>query len=265
MIIALANQKGGVGKTTSVINIAAGLSLRNEKVLVIDLDPQGNTSSGFGFDKSTLEKTSYDVLINDVPIEEAILSTGRKNLFLCPANINLAGAEIELVDRKKREHVLRKALKPIREKYDTILIDCPPSLGLLTINALVAGDNVLIPMQAEYYALEGVTQLMETVSAIQSSLNKNLNVFAVLITMFDGRTQLAKQVSAEIKRYFGDKVFHTFIPRSVRLSEAPSHGKTIFEYEAGSKGAKAYMDVVRELMRKKRVSMSNNNDNERLH
>ena len=255
MIIALANQKGGVGKTTSVINIAAGLSLRNEKVLVIDLDPQGNTSSGFGFDKSSLERTSYDVLINDLPIEETILDTGRKNLSLCPANINLAGAEIELVDRKKREHVLRKALKSLREQYNTILIDCPPSLGLLTINALVASDSVLIPMQAEYYALEGVTQLMETVSAIQSGLNEKLSIFAVLITMFDGRTQLARQVSAEIKRYFGDKVLHTMIPRSVRLSEAPSHGKTIFEYEPGSKGAKAYMDAVREIIRRKRAAL----------
>lgn len=252
MIISLANQKGGVGKTTTCINLASGLAIKRKKVLVIDLDPQGNTTSGLGVEKQTLTKTTYDVLVNSTPLEEVIIDTGRKNLSLCPCTIDLAGAEIELVDADEREYVLKKAIERINDRYDEILIDCPPSLNLLTINALCASDGILIPVQAEFYAMEGLTQLLSTVTAVKENWNSDLDVFGVLLTMVDSRTQLAKQVSEEIRTYFKDKVFTTEIPRNVRLSEAPSHGKSIFEYEKWSKGARAYEKVIKEWIRREK-------------
>ena len=217
---------------------------------MLDLDPQGNATSGFGFDKNHLESTVYDALINETPINEVIQETGRKNLYLCPANIQLAGAEIELVSVVSRETCLKRALENIREQYDFILIDCPPSLGLLTINALTASDGVIVPIQSEYYALEGLTQLMETITVVKRGLNRQLGIFGVVVTMFDARTQLSHQVAGEVRKYFGDKVFRTIIPRNVRLSEAPSFGKSIMEYDPKSKGAECYDALSKEVIRR---------------
>jgi chromosome partitioning protein len=248
--LAVVNQKGGVGKTTTAINLATMLAAKGKKVLVIDADPQGNATSGFGFEKNNQEKTLYDVLINNEPVQNAIFDTGRNNLSLIPSNIQLAGAEIELVNLVSRETFLKRALVDLRDHYDFILLDCPPSLGLLTVNALTAADGVLVPIQSEYYALEGLTQLMETVTLIKRSLNPHLSVFGVVVTMFDARTQLAHQVANEVRRYFGDKVFRTIIPRNVRLSEAPSFGKAINEYDPRSKGAESYDALAREVIRR---------------
>jgi len=221
-VLTLANQKGGVGKTTTAVNLAAFLGKKKKKVLVIDLDPQGNATSGLGVDKGELETTIYDVLVNEEPMADAIWESSAENVSICPTNINLAGAEIELVNVMSREQVLKEALKPISDDYDYILIDCPPSLSILTINALTASDGVIIPIQGEYYALEGLTQLVDTINIVKKKLNKNLSILGVVLTMFDRRTQLTRQVEEEVSNYFGDKVFNTHIPRNVRLAEAPA-------------------------------------------
>ncbi len=252
MIISIANQKGGVGKSTTCINLAAALANLKEKVLIIDLDPQANTSSGIGINVKELEQSSYDILVNGLAFEDVITSTGRKNLDICPGSIDLAGAEVELVSIENKESVLKKALEEIKNSYDSILIDCPPSLGYLTINALTAADGVLIPVQTEYYALEGIAQLLETIHSVKRAWNNELEVFAALLTMYDSRTQLSKQVAEEVATFFGDKCFKNVIPRNVRLSEAPSHQKTIFEYESWSKGARAYKAVAKEYLKMKK-------------
>ncbi len=249
-IIALANQKGGVGKTTSTINLSAALGIKNKKVLLIDLDPQGNATSGVGVDKDECENSIYDVLINDVDIKDTIIKTECKNLSLCPSNIQLAGAEIEMVDIENREHILKKALNKIKNEYDFILIDCPPSLGLLTLNAFVAVDTILIPIQCEYYALEGLSQLIKTIKEIKKSLNKDLDLEGVLLTMFDSRTNLSVQVAEEVKKYYPDKIYKSVIPRNVRLSEAPSYGMSIFEYDKHSKGADSYLSLAKEVIKR---------------
>lgn len=246
----MANQKGGVGKTTTAVNLAAFLGKKKKKVLVIDLDPQGNATSGLGVDKGELETTIYDVLVNEEPMADAIWESSAENVSICPTNINLAGAEIELVNVMSREQVLKEALKPISDDYDYILIDCPPSLSILTINALTASDGVIIPIQGEYYALEGLTQLVDTINIVKKKLNKNLSILGVVLTMFDRRTQLTRQVEEEVSNYFGDKVFNTHIPRNVRLAEAPSHGVAILDYDKNSKGAKAYEALVKEVIKR---------------
>jgi chromosome partitioning protein len=249
-VLAVVNQKGGVGKTTTTVNLATLLAAKGKRVLVIDVDPQGNATSGLGFDKNKQERTLYDVLINREPLQQALYATGRNQLYLVPSNIQLAGAEIELVNLVSRETFLKRALIEQREQFDFVLMDCPPSLGLLTVNALTAADGVLVPIQSEYYALEGLTQLLETVTLVKRSLNPHLSVFGVVVTMFDSRTQLAHQVAAEVRSYFGDKVFRTIIPRNVRLSEAPSFGKSINEYDPRSKGAESYDALAREVIRR---------------
>jgi len=247
--IAIFNQKGGVGKTTTNINLAACLALKGKKVLVLDIDPQGNTTSGMGITKKGLERTSYEVMINEKlePVD-AILNTGIENLDIIPASVALAGAEIELVQLEGREKRLKKALDKIKSRYDYIFIDCPPSLGLLTINSLTAVDSVLIPIQCEFYALEGVSQLMSTIELVKKSLNKDLEIQGVILSMFDGRTNLSIQVVEEVKKYFKEKVYTTVIPRNVRLAEAPSFGLPITVYDPKSKGAEAYLDFADEFL-----------------
>lgn len=247
-IIAVANQKGGVGKTTTAVNLSACLADLGKRVLLIDIDPQGNTTSGIGVNKADVRYCVYDVIINDVPIEDAVLTTDLPNLSLLPATIQLAGAEIELVPTISREVRLRKAIQPLRNHYDYIVIDCPPSLGLLTVNALTASDSVLIPIQCEYYALEGLSQLLNTIRLVQKHLNTSLEVEGVVLTMLDARTNLGIQVIEDVKKYFRDKVYRTVIPRNVRLSEAPSHGRPVIHYDAKSKGAETYMDLAKEVM-----------------
>lgn len=248
MILAMVNQKGGVGKTTSSINLAAYLAQRGKKTLLLDLDAQGNSTSGLGYEKSIIRKSIYQVLIDDEKIKDCIKKSERKNLFLCPATIDLAAAEIDLSSMEKREYRLEQVLQSVKDEYDYILIDCPPSLGLLTINALTAADALIIPIQTEYYALEGVSQLMETYHRIKENLNPKLEILGVLLTMFDSRTQLAKQVAEEVKKYFGELCFETSIPRNVRLGEAPSYGQTILEFDKHSKGARAYLKLAREVI-----------------
>ena len=247
--IAIFNQKGGVGKTTTNINLAACLAMKGKKILILDIDPQGNTTSGIGVSKKNLDKTVYNILIEkNFDPREAILHTTVPNLDLIPASVDLAGAEVELVQMQGRESSLKKGLSKIKEKYDYIFIDCPPSLGLLTINSLTAVDSVLIPIQCEFYALEGVSQLVSTIELVKKSMNPELRVQGVILSMFDGRTNLSLQVVQEVKKYFGGKVYSTVIPRNVRLAEAPSYGMPITEYDPKSKGAEAYMDFAEEFL-----------------
>lgn len=247
-VIAVANQKGGVGKTTTAVNLSSCLGYKGKKVLLIDVDPQGNSTSGLGIDKKKIGKSAYDVLINDVEIGETLVQTPIENLMLCPSNIQLAGAEVELVSTISRETRLKNSLNSIKDNYDFILIDCPPSLGLLTLNSLTASNTILVPIQCEYYALEGLSQLMETVKLVQKHLNKELDVEGVVLTMFDARTNLSIQVVEEVKKYFRNKVYRTVIPRNVRLSEAPSYGLPIILYDPKSKGAECYLDLADEVI-----------------
>lgn len=247
-IMSIANQKGGVGKTTSSVNLSAGLASLGNKVLLIDTDPQGNATSGTGINKADVSNCIYNVLVEEVPTEDVIVSTNENNLDIIPATIQLAGAEIELVQIMSRELRLKKALESVRDQYDYIIIDCPPSLGLLTLNALTASDSVIIPVQCEYYALEGLSQLLNTIRLVQKHLNKNLMIEGVLLTMLDARTNLGLEVVEEVKKYFQDKVYKSIIPRNVRLSEAPSHGQPILTYDPRSKGAEVYLELAKEVM-----------------
>ncbi len=249
-VIAIANQKGGVGKTTTSVNLSACVAEKGKRVLLIDLDPQGNSTSGLGVDKDAALASTYDVIINHIPVTQALLPTGTQRLYLLPAQIALAGAEVELVSMMAREQVLKRALEPVREEFDYIFIDCPPSLGLLTLNALTAADTLLVPIQCEYYALEGLSQLMNTVMLVRKHLNPGLDVEGVVLTMFDARTNLSSQVVAEVKKFFKNKVYDTIIPRSVRLGEAPSYGLPITAYDPKCTGAIAYMQLAGELIRK---------------
>ncbi|MBM4235071.1 MAG: ParA family protein [Firmicutes bacterium] len=247
-VMAIANQKGGVGKTTTAINLSASLAAGGSKVLLIDTDPQGNSTSGVGFNKNEEKSCIYNVLIDDLPLMEVIRASKWPGLSVVPATIQLAGAEIELVDMDKREGRMKRALEPIRSKYDFVIIDCPPSLGLLTLNALTAADGILIPIQCEYYALEGLGQLMNTIALVRKHLNKDLRIEGVLLTMYDSRTNLSEQVAEEVRKYFKQYVFNTVIPRNVRLSEAPSYGKHILEYDPRSRGAELHLDLAREVL-----------------
>jgi len=247
-IISVANQKGGVGKTTTTINLSTMLAKKGKKVLLIDADPQGNATSGVGAEKE-VEYSTYDILVSDVEMVQALEKTIIKNLLVCPSNINLAGAEVELVSMMSREQRLKEKLEEVKDKFDYILIDCPPSLGLITLNAFTASDSVLIPVQCEYYALEGLGQLLNTINLVKKHLNKHLEIEGALLTMYDARTNLSNQVVKEVKKYFGDKVYKTVIPRNVRLSEAPSYGMPITEYDPRSKGAKTYEKFTKEFLK----------------
>ncbi|NQX46673.1 ParA family protein [Paenibacillus tritici] len=247
-IIAIANQKGGVGKTTTSVNLGAGMATLGKRVLLVDIDPQGNTTSGVGVNKADVANCIYDILINEVDPQETILETRIEGLHIIPATIQLAGAEIELVSTISRELKLKKALNAVKANYDYIIIDCPPSLGILTINSLTAADSVIIPIQCEYYALEGLSQLLNTVRLVQKNLNPHLKIEGVLLTMLDARTNLGIQVIEEVKKYFQEKVYRTIIPRNVRLSEAPSHGQSIITYDSRSKGAEVYLELAKEVI-----------------
>ena len=249
-IISFSNQKGGVGKTTTCVNMAAYLAREGKKVLLVDLDPQGNATTGLGFSKGALKKSVYNVLIEEEPVADNVLPTELENLTILPANIDLAGAEVELVYKKSREKVLKAALDKVKSQYDYLLIDCPPSLGLITINALAAADSVVIPIQSEYYALEGLSQLMNSISLVRQHLNKNLKVEGVVLTMYDGRSNISRQIAAEIKKFFTKKLYEIVIPRNVRLSEAPSHGKPILLHDPKCAGARAYSALTEEFLKK---------------
>ena len=254
-IVTIANQKGGVGKTTTAINLAAGVAVAEYPTLLIDTDPQGNSTSGLGIDARDTGKNVYDALINDVDPHEVILKTEMPFLSLLPSDINLVGAEVELVDIEHRETVMKGVVEQVRNDYEFVFIDCPPSLGLLTLNALVAADAVLIPVQCEYYALEGLGQLLNTITIVQRSFNPKLEVEGVLLTMYDSRLRLSRQVVDEVKKYFGDKVYSTIISRNVRLSEAPSYGKPVLLYEAVSSGARNYMDLAKEFLSRQQPAL----------
>lgn len=246
--IAVANQKGGVGKTTTAVNLSACLGAKGKKVLLLDTDPQGNASSGLGVDKAQAEYSIYNVLIGDVSLKDAVIHTQFENLDLCPSNIELAGAEIELVSMEDRELLMKRAVAKVKNDYDFIIIDCPPSLGLITLNSFVCADTVMIPIQCEYYALEGLSQLMNTIRTVKRSLNPEIDIEGVLLTMFDTRTNLSIQVADEVKKYYPHKVYGTVIPRNVRISEAPSFGEPIHIYDKHSKGAESYMDLASEVL-----------------
>ena len=247
-IIAFANQKGGVGKTTSAVNIAASVGILGKSVLLIDLDPQGNTTSGVGINKKNLKSTSYELLIDEIDATQAVVETEFKNLSVIPSNISLAGAEFDLYQLDNREYRLKKQLEAIKDNYDYIFIDCPPSLGMITVNALAAADAVIIPMQCEYYALEGLSQLMITIRKIKQLYNPELEICGILITMFNGRLILTMQVISELKKYYADKLFKTPVSRNVKLSEAPSFGKPVYYHDKSSKGANEYLEVAKELL-----------------
>ncbi len=247
-IISVANQKGGVGKTTTTINLSTILAKKGKKVLLIDADPQGNATSGLGVEKE-VEFSTYDILVNETEVRDTIQKTMIKNLKICPSNINLAGAEVELVSMMSREQRLKEKLDVIKSKFDYILIDCPPSLGLVTLNSFTASNSVLIPVQCEYYALEGLGQLLNTINLVKKHLNKNIQIEGALLTMYDMRTNLSNQVVKEVKKYFDNRVYKTVIPRNVRLSEAPSYGMPITEYDARSKGAKSYLKFAKEFLK----------------
>ncbi len=251
-IISVVNQKGGVGKTTTAVNLAAGVGLAGKKVLIVDADPQGNTTSGYGVSKKDNTATCYELLVGTTRVEPTIITTEFKNVDIIPASMDLAAAEIDLIDTERRESQLKLALSPVREKYDYIFIDCPPSLGLITINALVASDTVLVPIQCEYFALEGLSQLMASVRQVKRLYNPTLEIEGIVLTMFDGRLNLTQQVVGEIKKYFANKLYKTAIPRAVRLSEAPSYGTPIQYYDKRSKGSIAYNDLAKEFIKKNR-------------
>ena len=247
-VISVLNHKGGVGKTTTTVNLGTILAKKGKKVLLIDADPQGNATSGLGVEKD-IEPSTYDILVNDAELGDALQDTIIKNLKVCPANMNLAGAEVELVSMMSREQRLKEKLEPIKDMFDYILIDCPPSLGLITLNSFTASDSVLIPVQCEYFALEGLGQLLNTINLVKKHLNKNIRIEGALLTMYDIRTNLSNQVVKEVKKYFEDKVYKTVIPRNVRLSEAPSYGMPITEYDPRSKGAKSYTKFAKEFLK----------------
>ncbi|MCF6464451.1 ParA family protein [Clostridium sp. Cult2] len=247
-IITIFNQKGGVGKTTTVINLAAALGKLNKKILIVDVDPQGNATSGLGVDKNSLQLSVYDGLINGVSLKQIVKETTAENVDIIPSNVDLAGAEIELINMKGRELALKRSLEEIEDNYDFVLIDCPPSLGLLSINGLSASHSVLVPIQCEYYALEGVSQLVDTIMLVKRSLNPELEIEGVVLSMFDGRTNLSIQVVDEVKKYFKGKVYTSIIPRNVRLAEAPSYGLSVIDYDSKSKGAEAYTELAEEFL-----------------
>jgi chromosome partitioning protein len=254
-VLAIANQKGGVGKTTTAVNLAASLAVAEQRTLLVDGDPQGNATSGVGLHRDQLRFTTYDVMINETPAAEAILSDVQfKRLSVLPATPDLAGAEVELVDHHDRERAMRRGLDPIRDDYDFILIDCPPSLGLITLNMLAAAHAILIPVQCEYYALEGLSELVRTVQLVQRSVNQKLSIDAVLLTMYDARLNLSRQVAEDAREHFGDRVLRTVVPRNIRLAEAPSYGKPIIQYDVASIGAQAYMSAAKELLERYHIS-----------